>query len=270
MQCQLLRACSEETLRNYAHSDKFPIPAAADREGYWDQDHVAYWITGLGDYLFLQRILDERVAATQGTVALLDIGCASGRVLRQFAINAPSVKLYGCDINRNNIAFIRKYLPNPASVFQNLTVPPLPIADHCLDFVFALSLFTHIHDFEESWLLEIRRVLKPGGLAFITFHSDRVWSSIRPGHYLLQLLSSTAYSAELLNLKTLDFRPSLFEQAMPDQRVAFVPSGGPLSSVVVFCTQAYIAAKWGKIFEIVEWFSSVHGSHQDGVLLKKS
>ena len=135
LQCELLRTYSQEALWSYALKDRAPIPLAADREGYWGEDHVAYWLTGLGDYLFLRQIIDKGVLVDQAGTALLDLGCASGRVLRHFATNEPAMKLYGCDISRNSVAFIRKYLPNTAVAFQNLPVPPLPIADDSLNFV---------------------------------------------------------------------------------------------------------------------------------------
>lgn len=46
LQCQFLRGCSEETLKNYALKDNFPFPAGADREGYGTEDRLAYWIPG--------------------------------------------------------------------------------------------------------------------------------------------------------------------------------------------------------------------------------
>lgn len=270
LQCELLRECSEETLRSYALKDNFPIPAVADREGYWAEDHLAYWITGLGDYLFLRKILDGSVSDSQEAVSLIDIGCASGRVLRHFAANESGLSLYGCDINRNNVAFIRRYLPNMVGAFQNLTVPPLPLAEHTLDLVYALSLFTHINDFEEAWLLEIRRILKPGGLAFITFHSDRTWESIRPGHFMYEYFSTRPHSVEFLKGNPRDFYPRIFEGGMPDEKITLVMKDYHVNNSNVFCTPGYIRRMWGRFLTPIRFYSKVHGTHQDGVVLRNS
>ena len=39
-------------------------------------------------------------------------------------------------------------------------------------------VFTHIDDLVDSWLLELRRTLKPGGRLYVTIHDDTsVWMS---------------------------------------------------------------------------------------------
>lgn len=38
--------------------------------------------------------------------------------------------------------------------------------------VFAGSVFTHISEMEEAWLLELRRVTRPGGVLYVTVHDE--------------------------------------------------------------------------------------------------
>ena len=38
--------------------------------------------------------------------------------------------------------------------------------------IYAGSVFTHIADLAVAWLLELRRVLAPGGRAYLTFHDS--------------------------------------------------------------------------------------------------
>ena len=56
----------------------------------------------------------------------------------------------------------------------NREQPPLDFPDDHFDLVTALSVFTHITDGWSDWLLEIRRVLKPGGLLIATFLDSMV------------------------------------------------------------------------------------------------
>jgi SAM-dependent methyltransferase len=48
--------------------------------------------------------------------------------------------------------------------------PPLPFAeDNSFDLVYAFSVFTHIPaEHQEAWLLEMKRILKPGGFLVCT------------------------------------------------------------------------------------------------------
>ena len=56
-------------------------------------------------------------------------------------------------------------MPPSVRCFLNGFVPTLPIPDQHFDVITAFSVFTHIDELESSWLLELRRVLKPGGLS---------------------------------------------------------------------------------------------------------
>ena len=110
---------------------------------------------------------------------LLDFGCASGRVLRHVACQQDRAEPWGCDIARNNVEWISTHLPRSIRVFQNTIFPHLPVEDRFFDVICAFSVFTHIDDFEDLWLLELRRVLRPGGIAFLTIHSERSWLRVR-------------------------------------------------------------------------------------------
>jgi SAM-dependent methyltransferase len=56
----------------------------------------------------------------------------------------------------------------PFQVFRNDAVPPLPFADNSLDLIYSMSVFTHLADTWSAWLLELHRVLKPGGVLLVT------------------------------------------------------------------------------------------------------
>jgi len=56
---------------------------------------------------------------------------------------------------------------------HNSSIPTLPVEDNSVDCIAAWSVFTHIETFELHWLAELRRILRPGGLALLTFVTDR-------------------------------------------------------------------------------------------------
>ncbi len=99
----------------------------------------------------------------------LDFGCGAGRVLRHFGPEAHQGEIWGCDIDGPSIAWVREHLCPPFQAFLVSEQPGLPHADGYFDLVWALSVFTHLTDQWAGWLLELHRVLAPGGYLIATF-----------------------------------------------------------------------------------------------------
>ena len=138
------------------------------------------------------RLWPLSTASTMGAGStFLDFGCASGRVLRAFRKLHPDAMAIGVDLNLQDIQWARQALGDEILFVQGTTLPHLPLETNSVDLIFAGSVFTHIADFEEAWLLELRRVLRPNGLAVLTVHPERLWAEMRdPNNGLTQLLRS--------------------------------------------------------------------------------
>jgi ubiquinone/menaquinone biosynthesis C-methylase UbiE len=65
-----------------------------------------------------------------------------------------------------------RHLRPPFRFVTPTTLPHLPFADGYFQMIYAGSVFTHIADLADAWLLELRRVLAPGGRAYLTFHDS--------------------------------------------------------------------------------------------------
>jgi len=101
---------------------------------------------------------------------VLDFGCGSGRVIRYWKGRGP--QLFGSDYNPELVEWCRGNLAF-AEFATNELAPPLVYADATFDLVYSLSVFTHLDEpMQEAWMAELARVLKPGGLAYITTHGD--------------------------------------------------------------------------------------------------
>lgn len=105
---------------------------------------------------------------------VLDFGCGSGRVLRWFAAE-PGLHLVGCDIHRPSVVWLRAAYPSTVRLYANEPSPPLPEHDDTFDLIYCVSVFSHVTDWA-PWLLDLRRILKPGGALVASFHGSGFWT----------------------------------------------------------------------------------------------
>ena len=108
--------------------------------------------------------------------SLLNIGCAHGPDFLPFRQNFD---LYGVDFSTQMLRFARKYSQKFDFAVDLLLadVSQLPFTDGVFDWAISVATYHHIRGKRERLksLQELRRVLKPGGEAFIT-----VWNRWQP------------------------------------------------------------------------------------------
>lgn len=105
--------------------------------------------------------------------SVLDFGCGCGRTLVWLSQRFPRVRLCGTDTDSEAVEWARRALPN-VDFSTNQPHPRLFWPDHCFDFVYSVSVFTHLSECDQFvWLSELRRVLKPGGVLIATVHGFR-------------------------------------------------------------------------------------------------
>lgn len=236
-----------ESLDPFVARDPFPIPDVPDREGYFGPRHFAYWASGLWDY-FQIRGAPERLGRplTPGQT-VLDLGCASGRTMRHFALQHEGLNVIGADIKPRNIHWCRQFLPSSIRSFVNRPQPPLPLADASIDLVYAQSVFTHISHAETAWLSELARVLRPSGIAFLTIHSERLWGRMDQTQPIFNALSSCAHHPN----HDLKIDMTIFHQPIPADKVVFYMDAEH-RTCNVFHTDKYIRTVWGRYFDVLE------------------
>lgn len=128
----------------------------------------------------IQSVIQKWVASN--TPAVCEWGCGPGRIL--FSLEALDAKkqmtLTGTDAFAPSIHWAQSVPGSRISFMLNKMEPPLALPDSSLDFVYAVSVFTHLSEkLTRLWFREIIRTLKPGGVFWFsthggTFHYDEL------------------------------------------------------------------------------------------------
>jgi SAM-dependent methyltransferase len=117
----------------------------------------------------IARVLEAAGYRLADFADVLDFGCGCGRVIQ---LLPRAGHLFGSDVDREAVAWCRAHLPF-ATFSVNDPLPPLAYRDASFDFVYALSVFSHINEPAQLlWLKELQRVTRPGGLVLVTVRGD--------------------------------------------------------------------------------------------------
>ena len=134
---------------------------------------------GQSMFQILLGTMQKEGAAVESFSAVLDFGCGCGRVLRHWrAVQGP--QLYGVDCNARLIGWCRENLPF-AEFSTNRSYPPLPYRDQSFDWVYAVSVFTHMSEaLQLIWMKELKRIVRPGGYVLFTTHGESFEAKLTP------------------------------------------------------------------------------------------
>jgi SAM-dependent methyltransferase len=144
-----------------------PPPATDPAEVY------GYLTRKEADMAFKRRAwtIFEWLGPTDGQT-ILDCGCGRGFYLKMLR-HLGTARLFGIDLE---LPYLRKARRNtadlPAVLVSNASIYDLPFPDETFDAVLLSEILEHV-DRDVDALGEVRRVLKPGGLALLTVpHAD--------------------------------------------------------------------------------------------------
>jgi len=165
---------------------------------------------------------------------ILDFGCGCGRTLVHLKDLAPQAEFDGTDIDAGAIEWCQNNL-RFATFNVGKASPPTDYAADSFDFIYAISVFTHLdEDYQFRWLEELRRIAKPGGVLLLTVDSSLVGEK--------DFVFQRSYEDGLF--------PAWYQNA--------------------FHSQKYVMENFGKYVEVLAYLPRGMNNHQDAVVLRKS
>jgi SAM-dependent methyltransferase len=165
---------------------------------------------------------------------ILDFGCGCGRTLVHVKDLAPHARFDGTDIDAEAVEWCKQNLEF-ANFSLSKETPPIAYAADTFDFIYAISVFTHLdEDYQFRWLDELRRIAKPGAVLLLTVDSSRVGEQ--------DFVFQRSYEEGLF--------PAWYQNA--------------------FHSKDYVFANFGKYFEVIGYFPRTMNDMQDVVVLQKA
>jgi SAM-dependent methyltransferase len=239
-------------------ADGLPIPPRGLQAGYGagDEDYLA---CGREHHQMMMKIITESGFELERGGRILDFGCAGGRMIRCFKGMAEDHEIWGVDIRADHISWCQRFLSPPFRFATVTTHPHLPFEDNSFSFIYACSVFTHIGDLEDTWLLELRRVLRKGGRLFATVHDNHTIDLIRncpPGewlyntplrHQVLEIEASFGITRSGFGMVSITLEPGNHQ---------------------VFHDREFLRGRWGRFLSVLSIHPEAH-AYQTAVLLCK-
>ncbi|MBI1852235.1 MAG: class I SAM-dependent methyltransferase [Planctomycetes bacterium] len=211
-------------------------------------DSAAFWMGGLEYYGILSKSI-ERHRGGMVPRRILDWGCGCGRIAAFFLKYSGMSEVCGCDIDGRAVQWCDEHL-KPGKFSTSQPYPPLQYGKESFDVVFGSSVFTHLdRELQRDWLVELRRILAPGGLLLVSTQGE-----------LAALL--TAPERAVNEMK----RHGISDYLVKDTFDGVAP---PKYYREVYQTREYTLNEWSKILPVLEHIEAGMGNFQDLVILRK-
>ena len=175
------------------------ITAAAEQE-------IFLWTGAFDTDLLVNLFRENGYPADKPGLRVLDFGCGCGRMTRYLSMD-ENIEAYGSDVNNDLVVWCQENLKGVTTV-KNDTKPPLPFEDHFFDCIYTLSIFSHLDELSSTeWIIELSRLLRPGGLLALTTHGYPALNIIRDSslHQSMFRVTKEWANESLSDLKDLKF-----------------------------------------------------------------
>ena len=165
-------------IKNYSKNNVFKlenpeVQLPADYLIYesFKMDYKRYYESGKNNAKWIKAIIEKHIELEN--IKILDWGCGPGRIIRHLPdVFGKTNEYFGTDYNKVSIDWCKKHLKGIQFNYNNLN-PCLPYKDDFFDVIYGISIFTHLsEEMHFYWYKELIRVLKSGGVLFLTTHGD--------------------------------------------------------------------------------------------------
>jgi len=136
----------------------------------WNDELTSFHEENAGDNHFIDSASRQHAISqinrhvTTKNPIIMEIGCSSGHLLAMLDKKIPQASIIGADIVSAPLLKLAEKHPNIPMLRFDLLNCPLP--DNSVDAVILLNVLEHIED-DTAALKQIKRILKPGGIAII-------------------------------------------------------------------------------------------------------
>jgi SAM-dependent methyltransferase len=241
-------------IRSGSSRENLPVPPMDLLQGYWPEDYLE---TGRSNIETMLGILEGVGESPQTLTRVLDFGCAAGRMLRFYPHIPGRSELWGVDISAKHISWCQQNLSPPLLFAMATTSPHLPFEDNYFDLVYCGSVFTHVSDLGDTWLLELRRILRSGGYAYITIHDKQTVELLFTKYKDIKPLS--AFRAMV---RRFDERTSVFSHDYAQFSIGADPESQ------VFYDREYLVQKWSRFATVLSVTPEAY-AYQTAILVQK-
>lgn len=196
---------------------------------------------------------------------VLDFGCGCGRTTRFLSL-MQRFEVHGSDINQQLVSWCKNNL-KAVTTSANELLPPLRYRDGEFDFVYSLSIFTHLPEKSVfSWLDELARVTADNGIVLLTTHGFPAIEIICGSKQHQQMFQITEDYARKL-LKTFSSEQFVY-RALSEDVVRAANAGDDYGNS--FTHESYIQSQWARsVFEVIQFIPGGMRGWQDVTILRR-
>ena len=221
-------------------------------------DRLNFFTSGRQSVRDLEAVLAliHRQLSDYGTI--LDFGSGCGRIMLWLERLSGTSALHGVDIDERAMQWSRENMPW-ATFKANQPLPPLDYPDATFDLVYNHSVFTHIDEnYQDQWLAELRRVVKPGGHLILSVHGE-------PAFLVFEENVAKSGVGD----------PSIIRRELQTRGISFIHddafTGGPFPDFYhsTFHAPWYVFEHWGRYFTVAAYVPRGSMGFQDFVLLQR-
>jgi SAM-dependent methyltransferase len=189
--------------------------------------HDVNWFleSGASTAMALKETLKSIGRPIETSESVFELGCGCGRVLRQW-LDVEGPRFYASDYNPRGVEWAKANI-GFVSFATNQLEPPLGYPDGAFDLCYAVSVFTHLPEaLQMPWLLELHRVLRPGGILLVTL------------------------SGEGDLVRTTSPEQRLFRQG---ELIVIDPAFAGTNMCGVYHPESYVRSHWSSVFKIIKF-----------------